>query len=133
MFGLQIIISLREKKMFELKRQPIPPGEILLEEFLKPYGMSQTELAQHLECDIKTINRIVKARQGVTAEMALKLGGFFRTTPEFWLNMQREVDLYEARRKVLHLPVPVKRTKAIGHTARSPMPNTNSSGRQSRR
>ncbi len=129
MFGLPIIINLREKKMFELKRQPIPPGEILLEEFLKPYGMSQTELAQHLECDIKTINRIVNARQAVTAEMALKLGGFFRTTPEFWLNMQREVDLYEARRKVIHLPVPVKRTKAIGRTASAPLPNT-SSGRQ---
>ncbi len=116
--------------MFELKRPPVPPGEILLEEFLKPYGMSQTELSQHLECDIKTVNRIVKARQAVTAEMALKLGCFFRTTPEFWLNMQLEVDLYEARKKVLRLPVPVKKTKAIGPAPRA---NTNSSGRQGRR
>lgn len=111
MFGLQITISLRESQMFELKRQPISPGEILLEEFLKPYGMSQTALAHHLQCDIKTINRIVNARQVVTAEMALKLGGFFRTTPEFWLNMQRDVDLYEARRKVIDLPLPIKEPK----------------------
>ena len=94
--------------MKELKRQPITPGEILTEEFLVPLGMTQTDLADKLSCDVKTVNRIANGRQAVTAEMALKLGAFFRTSPEFWLNMQRAVDLYEARQKILVFPTPLR-------------------------
>jgi addiction module HigA family antidote len=68
------------------KRQPTSPGEILREEFLLPLGMTQKELADHLGCEVKVINRLVNGRTSVSAEMALKLGATFRTSPEFWLN-----------------------------------------------
>ena len=67
------------------QRKPTSPGEILNEEFLVPLGMTQKQLADHLGCDIKVVNRLVNGRTSVTAEMALKLGATFRTTPEFWL------------------------------------------------
>lgn len=90
-------------------RPPTTPGEILKEEFLVPLGMTQKELADHLQCDVKVINRLVNGRTSVTAEMALKLGATFRTTPEFWLNAQKAVDLYRAFDKVEKLPEPVLR------------------------
>lgn len=96
-----------------MKRPPITPGEILDKEFLEPLGMTQSALAKALDCEVKTVNRIVNGRQAVTAEMALKLGAYLRTTPEFWLNMQRAVDLYEARQKIIQFPSPVRLVK--GH------------------
>lgn len=89
------------------ERQPTTPGEILREEFLEPLSMSQKQLAEHLECDVKVINRIVNGRSQLTPKMALKLGAAFRTTPEFWLNAQKAVDLYEAERSMGRLPTPV--------------------------
>lgn len=89
------------------RRQPTSPGEILRQEFLLPLGMTQKQLADHLECDIKVVNRVVNGRTSVTAEMALKLGATFRTTPEFWLNAQKAVDLYRASRRVTRLPPPL--------------------------
>ncbi len=86
------------------RRPPTTPGEILREEFLVPLGMTQKQLADHLGCDIKVINRIVNGRTSITAEMALKLGAAFRTTPEFWLNAQKAVDLYRAARRLAELP-----------------------------
>jgi addiction module HigA family antidote len=74
----------------KIRRPPTPPGEILHAEFLKP-GMTQAELAAHLGCDVKVINRIVNGRSAVTAEMAIRLGAAFRMTPEFWLNAQQAV------------------------------------------
>ena len=91
----------------EMTRRPTTPGEILDEEFLKPLGMSQKELADHLGCDVKVVNRIVNGRTSVTAEMALKLGASFRTSPEFWLNAQKAVDLYQARSHLRRLPKPI--------------------------
>ncbi len=64
------------------QRRPTSPGEILREEFLVPLGMTQKQLANHLGCDVKVVNRLVNGRTTVTAEMALKLGATFRTTPE---------------------------------------------------
>ena len=81
------------------RRKPTAPGEILSEEFLKPLEMTQKQLADHLGCDIKVINCIVNGRSSVSAEMALKLGAAFRTTPEFWLNAQKAVYLYTAGRR----------------------------------
>lgn len=89
-------------------REPTTPGEILKEEFLLPMGMKQSELALHLKCDVKVINRIVNGRTGVTAEMALKLAAAFKTTPEFWLNAQKAVDLYHASKKLKNLPKPLR-------------------------
>lgn len=83
---------------------PTTPGEILREEFLQPLLMTQKQLAGHIGCDVKVINRIVNGRTSVSAEMALKLGATFRTSPEFWLNAQRAVDLYRAASRLERLP-----------------------------
>ncbi len=91
------------------RRRPTTPGEILREEFLTPLGMTQKQLADHLVCDVKVVNRIVNGRTSVTAEMALKLGAAFRTTPEFWLNAQKAVDLHDAARHLAALPKPLRR------------------------
>ena len=91
------------------RRKPTTPGEILREEFLAPLGLSQKDLATHLGCDLKVINRIVNGRSAVTAEMALKLGAALRTTPEFWLNAQKAVDIHRAIRHLVKLPKPLLR------------------------
>lgn len=88
-------------------RKPTGPGEILREEFLVPLGMTQSHLADHLGCDVKVVNRIVNGRSSVTAEMALKLAASFRTTPEFWLNAQKAVDLHRAVGRIPSLPRPL--------------------------
>ena len=93
--------------MRQRTRKPTPPGEILREEFLGPLGLTQKELAEHLGCDIKVINRIVNGRSAITAEMALKLGAALRTTPDFWLNAQKAVDVFEARSTMKRLPRPL--------------------------
>ncbi len=92
------------------RRKPTTPGEILREEFLIPLGMTQKQLADHLGCDVKVVNRIVNGRSSVTAAMALKLGAAFRTTPEFWINAQQAVDLHHAVRRLPSLPKPLLRT-----------------------
>lgn len=81
-------------------RKPTSPGEILNEEFLKPMKLTQKQLADHLRCDVKVINRIINERTSVTAEMALRLAAAFNMSPEFWLNAQQAVDLFEASKKV---------------------------------
>ena len=91
------------------RRKPTTPGEILREEFLAPLGLSQKDLAIHLGCDLKVINRIVNGRSAVTAEMALKLGAALRTTPEFWLNAQKAIDIHRAIRQLVKLPKPLLR------------------------
>jgi antitoxin HigA-1 len=86
------------------KRKPTTPGEILKEEFLAPMGMTQKELADHIGCDVKVINRLVNEHTSVTAEMALKLAATFKMTPAFWLNSQQAVDIYEAFQSLDKLP-----------------------------
>ena len=92
-----------------MTRRPTTPGEILHEQFLLPFGMTQKQLADHLGCDVKVINRLVNGRTSVTADMALRLAAAFRTTPEFWLNAQKAVDLFRAARQVRKLPKPLPR------------------------
>jgi len=96
--------------MNEKKRKPTTSDEILNEEFLAPLHMTQIQLAAHIGCDIKVINRIINARTAVTAIMALKLGAAFSTSADFWLNAQKAVDLYAASRSLKDLPKPL--TKA---------------------
>lgn len=91
------------------RREPTTPGEILREEFLIPLGMTQKQLADHLGCDVKVINRIVNGRAAVSTEMALKLGAAFRTSPDFWLNAQKAVELYKASKETAELPTPLVR------------------------
>jgi addiction module HigA family antidote len=89
------------------RREPTSPGEILREEFLVPLAITQKELADHLGCDVKVVNRIVNGRVSVSAEMALKFGAAFRTSAEFWLNAQKARDLFRAQRRLGKLPSPV--------------------------
>ena len=91
------------------QRTPTSPGDILREEYLAPLGMTQAQLADHLGCDVKVVNRIVNGRTSVTADMALKLGATFRTSAEFWMNAQLAVDLYVAAERVGRLPSPLTR------------------------
>jgi addiction module HigA family antidote len=91
------------------KREPTSPGEILREELLKPLGLTQRQLADHLGCEVKVINRIVNGRTSVTPEMALRLGAAFRTSPELWLNAQKAVDLHRAAKELGALPEPLLR------------------------
>lgn len=93
--------------MLSIKRKPTGPGEILQEEFLGPLKITQRRLAEYLGCDIKVINRIINGRAGLTATMALKLAATFKTSPEFWLNAQKAVDIYEAARQLKRLPKPL--------------------------
>lgn len=94
-----------------MSRKPTSPGEILNAEFLVPMGLTQKELADHLGCDIKVINRIINERTSVTAEMALRLSSAFKTTPDFWLNAQKAVDIYSASRALTKLPAPILKKK----------------------
>lgn len=84
----------------ELKRRPTTPGEVLREEFLEPLkesiGLTQKKLADHIDVDIKVINRLVNNRTSIMPELAFKLAYAFGTSPEFWLNLQKNVDLYDA-------------------------------------
>lgn len=89
------------------KRTPTSPGEILTEEFLKPLKLTQKDLADHLEVDIKVINRLINKRTSLSAEMAIKLAACFQTTPDFWLSAQYEIDLFEAKKKITKLPKPI--------------------------
>ena len=77
-----------------MKRKPTSPGEILREEFLKPLGLTQKDLSDHLDCDYKVINRIINERASVTPETAIKFAAAFETTPDFWLNAQMAMDLW---------------------------------------
>jgi len=76
---------------------PIPPGEILLEEFMRPHGLSQNRLARDIDVNPARINDIVHGRSAITASIALRLAKYFGTTPELWLNLQSDYELRRAR------------------------------------
>jgi addiction module HigA family antidote len=86
-------------------RIPTHPGEILLEEFLRPLGISQVRLARHLGIPLQRVNEIVRGKRGVTPETAWLLAQALGTTPEFWVNLQSAHDLAASRpsRKVASL------------------------------
>lgn len=75
---------------------PVHPGEILKQEFLDPYGLSQYELAKRIGVPAPRINAIVLGKRGISADTALRLGRFFDNAPEFWLNLQNHYDLVRA-------------------------------------
>ena len=88
---------------FPKKRPPTSPGKMLLKEFLEPMGMTQVALAKHLGWSWARLNEIVNGRRGISASSALAFGQAFGTGPEFWLNLQRDWDLWHAQKK--HKPV----------------------------
>ena len=75
------------------KLEPVHPGEILLEEFLEPMGLSQSALARGIGVPPRRINEIVHGTRRVTADTALRLGRFFGTSPEFWFGLQMDYEL----------------------------------------
>ena len=84
----------------EKELELIPPGEILLEEFMIPLGISQNKLARDIDVPAGRINEIIKGKRTITADTALRLAKFFGTTPELWLNLQTDYDLRKARREI---------------------------------
>jgi addiction module HigA family antidote len=78
-------------------RAPTHPGEMLLEEFLKPMGLTQRELANSIHVPYQRINEIINGRRGVTPSTALRLSKYFRISPDFWMNLQLRWDLYFAQ------------------------------------
>lgn len=78
-------------------RPPTHLGEMLLEEFLSPYNLTQRQLADAIHVPYQRINEIVNRRRGITPSTALRLGKFFSTSPDFWMNLQQSWDLYHAQ------------------------------------
>ena len=74
----------------------IPPGEMLLEEFLKPMGIGQVEAARRLGISLNRLNEIVLGKRGITADTALRLAAFLKTSPQFWMRLQADWDLQRA-------------------------------------
>ena len=75
---------------------PVHPGEQLRDEFMKPLGLTAYRLAKDLHVPVTRVQAIVAERRGITGDTALRLGRYFGTTPEFWLNMQRDFELEQA-------------------------------------
>ena len=92
-----------------LPKHPTHPGEMLLEEFLKPLGLSQVAFAEHLGVSFKRINEIVNGRRAITPETAWLFAKAFGNSPQFWMNLQTTYDLvhHKAQRRVRKLSVAV--------------------------
>lgn len=82
--------------MLFVTRRPTHPGEMLREEFMPDFGLSVAALAKHLAVSRQTANELVHERRAVSPEMALRLARVFNTTPQYWMNMQRNVDLWDS-------------------------------------
>lgn len=98
------------------KRKPVSVGEMLQEEFMSPMGLTQTALAHAMGVERRLVNELCNGRRAVTVDTALMLARAFGNTPEFWLNVQRRSDLWEAlntpgrRRRI-------ERARRVGHAA----------------
>jgi len=84
------------------KLPPVHPGEILLEEFLKPLGLSQNQLALSIGVPARRINEIVLGKRGISADTALRLARYFNMSPQFWLGLQMDYELDVATDKLEH-------------------------------
>ena len=85
----------RPKKLLD----PVPPGEILLEEFMKPMGVSINALARDIDVPPNRISEIIKGKRAITADTALRLGKYLGVSPEIWLDLQTDYDLRAMRRR----------------------------------
>lgn len=86
--------------MKEKKIPPVHPGEVLLEDFLKPLGISQYRLAKEMKVYPRKINEIVHGKRSITADTALRLSRYFGTSAELWMNLQSLYDLEKARDEI---------------------------------
>ena len=83
-----------------MQRRPIHPGEMLREDFMPDYGLTVTALAEAAGVSRQSVNELLRERRAVSPEMALRLSRLFGNSPEFWLNAQRAVDLWDAAQKL---------------------------------
>jgi addiction module HigA family antidote len=81
------------------KLPPLHPGEVLREEFMEPLGLTAYALAARIDVPRTRVERIIREEKGISADTALRLGAYFHTTPEFWLNLQSKFELERARRE----------------------------------
>lgn len=101
------------ENMLFITRKPTHPGEILREEFMPDYGLNVAKLAAALGVSRQSVNELVHERRAVSADMALRLARLFGTSPQYWLNLQRNIDLWnsldistESLEKIEPLPIP---------------------------
>lgn len=93
-------------------RQPTHPGEMLLEEFLTPMGLTQRDLADGIRVPYQRVNELVNGRRGITPSTAVRLAKFFGTTPDLWMNLQLRWDLYHAQETEARELERIKRVRA---------------------
>ncbi len=100
---------------FEIKRKPTHPGEIIKEDFMIPLKLTQTELAKALKTSFRTINEILNEKRSISPDMALRLARYFGTSPDVWLGLQADYDLFKAKlksRKMIEEIKPLIKIKA---------------------
>jgi len=90
-------ISSGEIERMMQRLEPIPPGEILAEEFMKPLGVSQNRLSRDIDIPVSRVSDIVRGERAITADTALRLGEYFGTSAEMWMRLQADYDLRVAR------------------------------------
>ncbi|MFQ5898229.1 MAG: HigA family addiction module antitoxin [Candidatus Methylomirabilia bacterium] len=95
-------------------REPTHPGEMLLEEFLKPMGLSQQQLARAIRVPYQRVNELINRRRGITPGTALRLAKFFGNSPGFWMNLQLRWDLYRAQAEEAAVLRRIRSVRAVG-------------------
>lgn len=85
------------RSVLDLKRPPTAPGEMLLEEFLKPAGLTQSAAAERMHMPLNRLNEIIRGRRAITADTAIRLAALFKMSPEFWMGLQTDWDLWHAQ------------------------------------
>jgi antitoxin HigA-1 len=103
MEGTKIMRIIRPEGGWNITRLPVHPGEMLREEFMKPLGISINGLALELHVPVTRISQIVNERRGITADTALRLAQHFGTSPDFWMNIQKDYELLLTRRKSMKM------------------------------
>lgn len=102
--------------MILTKRQPVSVGEMITEEFMKPLGITQGQLATAMNVSRRTVNELCTGKRSVTVDTALMLAGVFGNTPDFWLNLQQRNDLWAALHSTKRMGK-IKRVKPIRKAA----------------
>ena len=90
------------RSVLDLKRPPSAPGEMLLEEFLRPAALTQVEAARRMKIPLNRLNEIINGKRGITADTALRLARLFKMSPEFWMGLQADWDLWHAAHELRH-------------------------------
>ena len=99
---LKLPIIIKEYHMIPKNRRPSHPGEILLELYLKPMGMSQLELARRMNVPIQRVNTLINGKRDMSPETAILLSRVLKTSSQFWMNLQMNCDLFDAQKRLDH-------------------------------